>query len=208
MLVIWIVDRVRRRSGAASNVGATDQKWSHPGVLEPYTIDTQNRALDSQPAAPEALSLEIVTRIATYEEPRGQRPMPAPGSVNGAAFEITYADADGVITERVIRVQEVRGENGFTYIDAHCFLADAKRTFRGDRILSMKNHRTGEQIRDPSKFFAMFYDEEDDREARVPAPSRLGERFGSGQKPHFAVVQRHHPRRGMASLPSRSFWLP
>jgi hypothetical protein len=111
-------------------------------------------------------SLKNITRVVTYEEPREdmreQRPMPTPGSVGGAAFEISYADADDVITERVIRVQEVRSENGLAYIDAYCFLAAAKRTFRGDRILSMKNHRTGEQIRDPRKFFAMFYDDDDE----------------------------------------------
>ena len=88
--------------------------------------------------------------------------MPAPEIVGGSAFAMSYADADGVITERVIRVNEVTCENGFVYINAHCFLADAKRTFRSDRILSMRNHRAGEQIRDPIKFFAMFCDEEDD----------------------------------------------
>lgn len=107
-------------------------------------------------------SFRIVASMSTSEMPRENRPMPPRGSVSGASFEITYADADGVITERVIRVNEVTGDNGFAYIRAHCYLAQAERTFRSDRILELRNHRTGEQIRDPGKFFAVFYEDDDD----------------------------------------------
>ena len=50
---------------------------------------------------------------------------------------MSYADADGVTQERVMRVNEATCENGFVYINARCFLADAKRTFRSDRTLRM-----------------------------------------------------------------------
>lgn len=78
-------------------------------------------------------SPEIITRIETPEEPRGANEMRAPGSIGGSAFAFSYADADGVTQERVMRVNEATCENGFVYINARCFIADAKHTFRSDR---------------------------------------------------------------------------
>jgi predicted DNA-binding transcriptional regulator YafY len=144
LIAIW-------NRGRSRGTRICDKGWSQAAALKQRFGGESSKS-----------SLEIITRIEKHEEQRGARQMPAPAIVGGSAFAMSYADADGAITERVIRVNEVTCENGFVYINAHCFLADAKGTFRSDRIHSMGNHRAGEQIWDPIKFFAMFYDEEDD----------------------------------------------
>jgi hypothetical protein len=144
LIAIWDCGRSR-------GTRVRDKGWSQAAALKQRSGGESYKS-----------SLEIIARIEKHEEPRVARQMPATEIVGGSAFAMSYADADGEITERVIRVNEVTCENGFVYISAHCFLADAKRTFRSDRILSMRNHRAAEQIRDPIKFFSMFHDEEDD----------------------------------------------
>lgn len=84
---------------------------------------------------------------------REDRPMPPRGTIAGEVYEIEYADGNGVVTNRVIRVHSVEDAGYFAYIHAHCYLADDARTFRSDRILSMTDHRTRERIADPKAYF-------------------------------------------------------
>lgn len=119
LIAIW-------NRGGSRGTRIRDKGWSQAAALKQRSGGESSKS-----------SLEIISRVEKHEEPRGAGQMPAPEIVGGSAFAISYADADGVITERIIRVNEVTGENGFAYINAHCFLADAKRTFRSDRTLRM-----------------------------------------------------------------------
>ena len=60
---------------------------------------------------------------------------------------IEYADADGVITNRVITPQIIYRENNVLYIRAFCRLRNDLRTFRVDRILAARNLKTNQEDR-------------------------------------------------------------
>lgn len=95
----------------------------------------------------------FVPQPPTAKPAREDRPMPPRGSLAGEVHEIEYADGDGVVTKRVIRVNSVEDARYFAYLHAYCYLADDVRTFRSDRILSMTDHRTGDRIADPTVYF-------------------------------------------------------
>jgi len=61
-------------------------------------------------------------------------------------LRITYCDSKGVETQREIKVNNVHYFNDICYLDAYCYLRDAPKTFRTDRILDMVNLETGEFI--------------------------------------------------------------
>lgn len=67
-------------------------------------------------------------------------------------YKITYADDDGVITERDIYVDTWRESGAVIYYTCWCFLRDERRTFRSDRILKTVNAQTGRQIKDISAY--------------------------------------------------------
>jgi hypothetical protein len=77
----------------------------------------------------------------------------APESGDNLRYRIHYADVDGVVTERSIRLIAVQREYGRAYIVAHCALRDAERSFRADRILAAW-HDDGRKIAAPFEFFA------------------------------------------------------
>jgi len=51
---------------------------------------------------------------------------------------IDYEDVKESYSSRLIEIKRVYKKGGETYIDAYCYLSDADRTFRVDRILSMR----------------------------------------------------------------------
>jgi proteasome accessory factor C len=48
-----------------------------------------------------------------------------------------YVDAKGLQTVRTVRPLHVRAQRGQLYLVAHCYRANALRTFRLDRVLEM-----------------------------------------------------------------------
>ena len=48
-----------------------------------------------------------------------------------------YVDARGQETERIIRPIRVREQRGNLYLLAHCYRAEALRTFRLDRVVEL-----------------------------------------------------------------------
>jgi proteasome accessory factor C len=48
-----------------------------------------------------------------------------------------YVDARGQETDRLVRPLRVHGRQGNLYLIAHCFRAEAIRTFRLDRVVEM-----------------------------------------------------------------------
>jgi DNA polymerase III epsilon subunit family exonuclease len=74
-----------------------------------------------------------------YPQPR-DLPLPPPiaealGS-HGRVY-MRYVDAQGQETERVVRPLYVDEQRGYLYLVAHCYRADALRTFRLDRVVEM-----------------------------------------------------------------------
>lgn len=61
---------------------------------------------------------------------------------------ITYEDARGSITKRIITIRSVTEKNGHIYLDAVCQSVGHYRTFRADRIHDMTMLDTGEYIPD------------------------------------------------------------
>jgi hypothetical protein len=72
----------------------------------------------------------------------------------GQVLLIQYRDAAGAESERTIHVHDVFDLSGEVYVDALCYLRDAPRRFRADRIIMAASARTGEVIPEPFEFFA------------------------------------------------------
>ena len=85
---------------------------------------------------------------------------PAPARFMGVPppdYEIEYADAFGEITERQVRLLAVAEEpaSRLLYVRAYCFIRNAERTFRVDRMLSVRLMPQGKHIVDPDGHFRM-----------------------------------------------------
>ena len=48
-----------------------------------------------------------------------------------------YIDAKGQESERVVRPLRVQGRDGYLYLVAHCYQANALRSFRLDRVVEL-----------------------------------------------------------------------
>lgn len=92
-------------------------------------------------------------KFATWDEAMN-RPV-----TNDLRFMIEYADADGVITERVIKplgIHQMAG-GAIIYITAFCTTRNAIRTFRSDRILAAYNMQTNRKISDLGNYLRGRY---------------------------------------------------
>lgn len=72
-------------------------------------------------------------------------------------FKIKYKDGNGNITNREIYIKKFGKASFGGFILAHCFLRDANRTFRTDRILECIDGETGEYIKDTSNYLQEIY---------------------------------------------------
>lgn len=69
--------------------------------------------------------------------------------------DIVYGDADGVITERSVTVLAVEfdQDSGVALkLEGWCHFRNARRHFRPDRIIEMRNSETGTTIDNPSRY--------------------------------------------------------
>ena len=71
-------------------------------------------------------------------------------------FEIEYVDADGVVTNREIYVENYYQADNCIYYRCWCFLRDERRSFRSDRILKVKNISTGRKIKDIAAYLSRY----------------------------------------------------
>ncbi len=78
----------------------------------------------------------------------------APDLDGDLLLHLTYADAKGAPSQRVITAQRAAMRQGELYLGGFCHLRGADRMFRADRILTLANGRTGEIIADPLAFIA------------------------------------------------------
>lgn len=75
------------------------------------------------------------------------------GDLRGARLGLVYRDGLGGVSRRIVSVASVSQSSRDTfYLDGHCELRNAHRTFRIDRILEIVDFRTGEVIDDPERF--------------------------------------------------------
>lgn len=58
---------------------------------------------------------------------------------SGGLLRIRYVSARGEETIRIIKPQRVSTYRDYIYLEAHCYLRDALRVFRLDRVLEMEN---------------------------------------------------------------------
>jgi len=83
----------------------------------------------------------VVATIEAYEPPKRRT------KVSGSSCFIEYIGADGVDSARVITLKRIDGPSGNPQlIGAHCHTRDAYRSFRIDRIRSMVDCATGEEL--------------------------------------------------------------
>lgn len=61
-------------------------------------------------------------------------------------YVISYADADGIVTEREVHVFSASQAKGVISYNCWCFLRGDQRTFRSDRILSIHSIATGREV--------------------------------------------------------------
>lgn len=85
-----------------------------------------------------------ITIVVALEMPEPRRPRT---KVSGSSCFIEYTGSDGVDSARVITLRRIDGPAGSPQlIGAHCHTRDAYRTFRIDRIRSMVDCATGEEL--------------------------------------------------------------
>jgi len=84
-------------------------------------------------------------------------PLPAQGTLSGLVYSMEYASSQGEVTSRVFRLQAVSERwDGQLEVSGHCFLRDEQRSFRPDRILVLRDHKSGKQIPSPADYFKRF----------------------------------------------------
>lgn len=105
------------------------------------TVATGQKPAIKQPAKPKA-------RVTPRRPPKKQ---PAPLKFIGALkaerhYKIRYRAADGKTSERSIIFKRLERKGGYTYLSAVCLMRQSIRTFRADRVLSIIDLRTGEDL--------------------------------------------------------------
>lgn len=81
---------------------------------------------------------------------------PIEADLDGLAIEIAYQDSRGEPSVRTIRCHRLWRDADYFYIDAECALRRARRTFRLDRIVEIRDYSTGEVVDDIAGFFAPY----------------------------------------------------
>lgn len=121
-------------------------------------LDWLNSAPSIQPPAPPAP--EAGPREDIFDEPVVQQALkPAdndgdgiPDSIAGVCISIEYGDSIGEISTRRVLIERLYFQNNQLYIYGWCFLRDARRTFRADRILKLLLPPDWREVRDPYEF--------------------------------------------------------
>lgn len=72
-------------------------------------------------------------------------------------FSITYTDSNDNVSLRDIAVIKRYKNGGSYYIDAYCFEAQDRRTFRIDRINSVKVIKTGQSVASENEIIKLFF---------------------------------------------------
>lgn len=76
--------------------------------------------------------------------------------LEGVTIGFIYRGSDGGTSSRRVVCRTLLQKSGVVYIQAHCLLRNAPRSFRMDRIEALFSYSTGEVIEDVDGFFAPF----------------------------------------------------
>ncbi|HZX85903.1 MAG TPA: WYL domain-containing protein [Reyranella sp.] len=134
---------VRRRdeslTRAVADLDARNARKKGQSAAPPFRITIETRTVSTPPSPPRWLD-----------------------DADSDQFHISYGDADGVVTDRRIKLLEVENNGSAIYLRALCALRNAERNFRADRIIHARQIVGNRLIADPETYFA----------ERVPAHRR------------------------------------
>ncbi|WP_323034126.1 hypothetical protein [Pararhodobacter sp.] len=80
--------------------------------------------------------------------------LPEDEAIIGGLYGIEYRDSRGGISTRDIIVRAVEWNGTKLQVGAHCLLRNTYRSFIAQNIVTLANGRTGEIIKNPTKFFS------------------------------------------------------
>ncbi len=136
---IWRAFRKRRRARLQPQL---DEQLPAPAPPDLETVP--RRTIGTIDAGPWEFKVEA---IGAHEiQAPAPVPMPSAESVPRRAYLIDYANAEGELSTRVVAIRDVARRRGELYFVGYCYLARDKRTFRADRILSIRDYHTGAKI--------------------------------------------------------------
>ncbi len=93
--------------------------------------------------------------------------------LDGLSVGITYEDADGNISERLVNCIKIVENESERYLWGYCHLRTDFRAFQLDRIREIRDYRTGAHTDDAERFFAPFRTlAEQDQAAKTEFASR------------------------------------
>lgn len=132
--------------------------WSRSGGRKGNKLSDSH---DRQYVSSHSMSEDPEAKLSRHRTLSRNRLSPAKATLSRSDderdFDIEYADADGVVSTRRIKVIDLEGSAGALYLRSMCSLRQAERTFRADRILSARSAITGERIGDPVVHFRSQY---------------------------------------------------
>jgi WYL domain/SWIM zinc finger len=130
----WLYLRHRRQTPVLHTPIADEEPNHHD------QIDARVRPIGTSKAGGYEFRLEAA---GSRNAESSREPLPARDEVPTPAYLMEYANADGEFSTRVVAVRNVERRHGELYLIGYCYLAGGKRTFRADRILSLRNYHTG-----------------------------------------------------------------
>jgi tellurite resistance protein len=95
---------------------------------------------------------------ADSSEMLGDGPLKANVASEGLRVRINYRDEKNEVSIRNLKVKSFTVKKGVSYIDGHCELRSAHRSFRIDRVIEAVDLRSGEVFSDPLVLFKPFVD--------------------------------------------------
>jgi len=117
------------------------------GLLGFYGLGTRD-------ALPPKLS-EFPDRGTLDDEFVGDWPLD-PDQMEGVVVGIEYANYQGEVSTRRVRIVWLRQRDDVLYMRGHCFLRDTLRTFRVDRILALGVAPDGRRVADPRHWLVHY----------------------------------------------------
>jgi len=171
-----------RQAIAATSVGPPPAQWqsadwAQGGPAEPWRkllSDGVHDALDED-------SGEMVTI----------HPQTASDHVEGLLVSFGYRDASDNPSRRMLLCARCWEEHGALYVRGYCTLRNAFRTFRPDRMIDLKEMRSGSPIADPEAYFEQFaaVDAAEEKAASAAEVSRQNAQWKAKQEAYEAAYQ-------------------
>jgi tellurite resistance protein len=79
-----------------------------------------------------------------------------PDAIAGICILIDYIDASHAASHRRVIVEKIYEQNDIQYVSGFCLLRQERRTFRADRIQTLRLPPNWDQVKDPLEFLASY----------------------------------------------------